>query len=239
MKVAKHKKLYCYTQEKWLPKADKFNWWEQNTIMRYVISDHMLQRGNQYEIAENLGLNIYKYFEQYWTTPYTDIQPEEEKNTGNIVTEEVNIACHGYHGLYQMLPFLEDGHVLVFNFTIEFDTEDCEGYIEDEFNEVEPIEDPDYFAKQEFWAVNRYDDVLMGWKDDKPWWNIDDGYVKWDVSDRSVGAIIENTSPIFPMFPQSLTDEHGVEKPYKVTIKIEGKYYCHSHDYTENKDVLK
>ena len=70
--------------------------------------------------------------------------------------------------------------------------------------------------------MKRYDNIFMGWKNNKPYREFDffDGNNKWDVNDRATAALVDNTSPIFPLFPQSKIDDHGVEIPYKTTIKI-------------------
>lgn len=237
MKVSKHIRLYCYTQEKWLPKENPIDW-RQNTILRYVITNHILERGNEYELARNQNINIQDVHTKYWHPAYLN-EDKIIEDDNNTTIEEISIACNGYHGLYQLLPFLEDGHVLEFNFTVEFDTDDCDTFDEDNFNSIEPIQDPDYFTKQTFWAVNRYDDIFMGWKNEKPYWKIDDSHIVWDVNDRAAAALVENTSPIFPLFPQSKYDDHGVELPYKVTIKIEGKYRRCAYDPITKKDILK
>lgn len=231
MKVTKHKRLYCYTQEKWLPKADKFDNF-QDKKLRYVISDHILEEENQYEAAKKQNISIWQFFENNWFSP-------NFASVNDVVTEEVNIACHGYHGLYHLLPFIDSDVVLEFNFSVEFETEECGSYDEDECKEVEPIEDPDFTAKQQFWAVNRYDDILMGWKDDKPYWEIDDGYVKWDVGDRGAAAFVDRNSPIYPLFPRSEFDDHGAEKPYKVTVRVDGRYLHQHYDSETGKFILK
>jgi len=231
MKVTKHKRLYCYTQEKWLPKANKFDNF-QDKKLRYVISDHILEEENEYEVANKQNVSIWQFFENNWFSP-------NFASVDDVVTEEVNIACNGYHGLYHLLPLIDSNVVLEFNFSVEFEIEECGSYDEDECKEVEPIEDPDFTAKQQFWTVNRYDDILMGWKNDKPYWEIDDGHIKWDVDNRGAAALVDRKSPIYPLFPQSEYDDHSVEKPYKVIVRVEGRYLHQQYDSETGKFILK
>lgn len=226
------KRLYAYPQEMWLPKRD-VALYGQNTKRRYVIADRVLDMGNEYEMAREQGVDIHKFFENNWLPVLPDI--------GDAVTEEVNIARGGYHGLFQLLPFLNKYHVLEFTFSVEYDADDCEDFdgSEDGAAVVEPIEDPDFSARQCFWAVNRYDDILLGHGDDKPNWEIDNGYVKWDVGDREAGAMLDKeNSFVFGLFPYSKTDEHGVEMPYRVTVRVEGKYRRHRYNYATKKHEI-
>ena len=236
MKVSKHIRLYCYVQHKWLPKENPMDW-RTNIIRRYVITNQFFELGNNYEIARKKNVKINDVEYKYWYPAYLN-EDKIIEDDNNTTIEEISIACYGYHGLYQLLPFLEQGHALEFNFTLEFDTDDCDSYDKENFNTVEPIEDPDYTTKQTFWAVNRYDNILMGWKNYKPFWRIDDGHIEWDVDYRAAAALVEDTSLIFPLFPKSKYDDHGVELPYKVTVKIEGKYRISTYDPITKKTIL-
>lgn len=131
-----------------------------------------------------------------------------------------------WSGLRKLLPYLGDTRNVPVLMTIVFNKNDVSDYPEEfEIEKYEQPENYNFHTYDTFWAIShRYKNWMMSRKENDIDWEIDDGYVKYDVSDRDDGVLIYEYGPLCEFLPDSLSNsEHGTEKPFEIKIIIDAQ----------------
>ena len=168
-----------------------------------------------HEIMSDKKMNVqYKFDLQKW-----EYFPTYENEKANKDFYDFS----GWNGLRKIFPFIDrDGNVecLV---TIIFDSKDVddwdETYVVDKYTYENELYN--FHAESDYFVVETgYNEFMLCKGKNTLFWDVDDGYVKWDC-DRGNGGIIFNNSPLLDMFPHSKYDGHSVNIPYKCKIIVD------------------
>ena len=213
MEVKKSVKLYLYRQELSLgdDKTSHFNI-DTNNKIRYILSPYPLIAGNIYDDIRLNETTYNEWIKSNWYPIFTNFNRED-----CLIIEETH--CGGWNGLFNMLPILNSNMFAELKLTASYNSD-----YKDEDVTCDDIGIINYMATHNCYVLKEgYDELMLGWEDDKPFYKLDDGYVKWDVVYRHSATSIYKFRPLVDLFMDNSYDGNGAEKPYKATIKIEGK----------------
>ena len=129
----------------------------------------------------------------------------------------------GWNGLRKIFPFVDRDSNVECLVTVIFDSKDTCGYDDEcQIDEYEKMEELyNFHAESDYYAVSKDNgDIMLCRGDNSLFWEIDDGYIKWDCN-REEGGLIWGDSPLKELFPESETDYHSVGKPYKLKIIVD------------------
>ena len=112
-------------------------------------------------------------------------------------------------------------------FTAEYEANIADAYVEEilekQKNDIRDLLDKiNHTAIYECYVLKRgLDDVMLGWEDDIPFYELDDGYVKWDIHDRTNATSLFLDKNLCDLFDDNTEyDENGEYVPYKATVTI-------------------
>jgi len=126
-----------------------------------------------------------------------------------------------------MLPVLNNKMCAEVVFTAEYDADIADAYVEKilekQKNDLRDLLNKiNHIATYECYVLKRRkDDVMLGWENDIPFYELDDGYVKWDVHNRANATLLFLKKSLCDLFDDNTEyDENGEYVPYKATITI-------------------
>ena len=224
MKIKNQTLMYLYRQEKLLGHdKDSCCNVDNNNKIRYILSPYELKPdyGKMYaDMKENKGMTYDDWFSKNWY-PYFS-------NFDQKVCETIEeTQCGGWNGLFNMLPVLNNKMCAEVVFTAEYDADIADDYVE-KILEKQKYDIRDLLGKINHTAAyecyvlkRRMDDVMLGWQNDIPFYELDDGYVKWDVQDRANATLLFLKESLCDLFDDNTEyDENGEYVPYKATVTI-------------------
>ena len=213
MEITRQKKFYLYRQT---IRIGEYKGSHYDHQIRYILSEVPLKEESMYDVMEKKKISDYnEFFKRYWM-PCFNI--EDNKCAMEYVTHD-----GGWNGIYAMLPQLGQHQMCELIITVKYESAHVVGA---ENHLIEPLDKINYTAEHDFYAVLRsYDDLMLGYGDDEPFYEFDDDHIEWDVPDRS-SAQLSMYKPICELFAYSNdSDGFGVPVPYKCIVKIEGNIH--------------
>lgn len=209
MEITRQKKFYLYRQT---IRIGEYHGHYYDHQVRYVLSETPLKEESMYDIMEKEKIKDYDtFFRRHWMPCLNE---KEVECATEYVTHD-----DGWNGLYAMMPQLGRRQVCEMIITVKYDSNNTTGA---ENCLIEPLDSINYTTEHEFRAVlPEYGSLMLGYGDDEPSYEFDEGHIKWDVLDRA-SAQSSSYKPICELFADSNCDEHCVPIPYKCTIRIEG-----------------
>lgn len=129
----------------------------------------------------------------------------------------------GWNGLRKIFPFIDRDKNVECLVTVIFESKDVESWNDkcriDSYCQEKELYN--FHAESDYFVVDKdYNDFMLCKGKNSLFWDIDDGYIKWDCN-REEGGIIFDDSPLLDMFPHSNTDSHSVGIPYKCRIIVD------------------
>ena len=168
-----------------------------------------------HEIMSDKKMNIqYKFGLQKW-----EYFPTYENKEAKTDFYDFN----GWNGLRKIFPFIDRDSNVECLITVIFNAKDVCCYNDEcQIDTYEKMEELcNFHAESEFYAVSKDNgDIMLCKGKNSLYWDINDGYVKWDCN-REDGGLIWDDSPIKELFPESKTDSHSVGIPYKLKIIVD------------------
>ena len=141
-------------------------------------------------------------------------------------TKEAEIDFYdfsGWNGLRKIFPFIDRDENVECLVTIIFESKDVDNWDETCLVDKYTYENElyNFHAESDYFVVEtRYNEFMLCKGKNTLFWDVDDGYVKWDC-DRENGGIILDDSPLIDMFPLSKQDGNSVNIPYKCKIIVD------------------
>lgn len=172
-----------------------------DVVHHEIMSDKKLER------KEQQGKNKWDYYPDY-------------------ETKGVNVDFYDYkswNGLRKIFPYVDRDKNIECLVTVIFESKDVESWEEDCVIDsyTQEKELYNFHAESDYYVVEtRYDDFMLCKNENSLYWEIDDGYIKWDCHRENGGLIFDN-SPLLKIFPHSKYDGHSVNKPYKCRIIVD------------------
>lgn len=224
MKIKNQTLLYLYRQEKLLGHDNESCCnIDKNNKIRYILSPYELKSdyGKMYaDMKENKEMTYDDWFSKNWYPTFSNFDPKVCK-----IIEETH--SEGWNGLFNMLPVLNNEMRAEVVFTVEYDADIADDYVEEilekQKDDIRDLLDKiNHTAIYECYVLKRHiDDVMLGWEDDIPFYELDDEYVKWDVHDRSNATLLFLDKNLCDLFDDNTEyDENGEYVPYKATVTI-------------------
>ena len=224
MKIKNQILLYLYRQEKCLGHDnDSCCNVDENHKIHYILSPYELKPdyGKMYnDIKENKGMTYDDWFSENWYPFFSNFDPKDCKTI-----EETH--CAGWNGLFNMLPVLNNNMCAEVVFTVEYEANIADVYVEEilekQKDDIRDLLDKiNHIATYECYVLKCHmDDVMLGWEDDIPFYELDDGYVKWDVHNRANATSLFLKEFLCDLFDDNTEyDENGEYVPYKATVII-------------------
>lgn len=195
-KIILQKKVYLHSQRRQETEEvyPVTNW--RDWILQSILTE------DQVTVNYNFKRKDYEFYPEYKTN---------SKSARHI--------C-GWSGLRKMFPFVYDDYNVECLVTIIVSSKKYvnKNYLVDKYNKP----DANFHAEGTFFIVDIGNGFMMSKDKDKLFYEIDDGYVKWDVSDRKNGALIYDCHPLYDMIPEpEERDEHGELIPYEAKIIVD------------------
>jgi hypothetical protein len=224
MKIKNQTLMYLYRQEKCLghDKEGCCNV-DENHKIRYILSPYELKPdyGKMYtDMKENKEMTYDDWFSKNWYPYFSNFYPKDCE-----IIEETH--CEGWDGLFNMLPVLNNGMCAEVVFTAEYEADIADDYVEEilekQKDDIRDLLDKiNHTATYECYVLKRrLDDVMLGWENDIPFYELDDGYVKWDVHNRANATLLFLKKSLCDLFDDNTEyDENGEYVPYKATVTI-------------------
>ena len=131
-----------------------------------------------------------------------------------------------WSGLRKLLPYLGDTRNVPVLMTIVFNSNEVSEYPEEyQTDKYERPDDYNFHAQDTFWAIShRYKNWMMSRKENMIDWEVEDGYIKYDVLNRDDGVLVFEYGPLSEFLPDSRNDgDHGTEKPFEMQIFIDAQ----------------
>lgn len=224
MKIKNQTLLYLYRQEKLLGHDnDSCCNIDKNNKIRYILSPYELKPdyGKMYaDIKENEGMSYDDWFSKNWYPYFSNFNAKDCKTI-----EETH--CEDFNGLFNMLPVLNYKMRAEVVFTAEYEADIADDYVEEilekQKDDIRDLLDRiNHIATYECYVLKRgLDDVMLGWENDIPFYELEDGHVKWDVRDRENATLLFLEKNLCNLFDDNTEyDENGEYVPYKATVTI-------------------
>lgn len=212
MEITKQKKFYLYRQT---IRIGEYHGCYYDHQIRYILSETPLKEESMYDIMKAQNIKDYDtFFKMFWT-PCFNLE-------GASYDMEYVSYDSGWSGLYAILPQLNSGRqVCEMIITVKYNYPNNH----EKSHTIKPLKNINYMAERDFSAVLiSYDHLMLGIGNDAPFYEFENGHIKWDVHNRE-DAFLSTYKPICDLFVTNEFDEHGVQIPYKCTVKIEGNIY--------------
>lgn len=221
MKIKNQTLLYLYRQEKLLDHdKDSCCNVDNNYKIRYILSPYELKPdyGKMYaDMKENKEMTYDGWFSKNWYPTFSNFNPKD-----CTMIEETH--CDGWNGLFNMLPVLNNKMCAEVVFTAEYEADIADDYVEEilekQKDDIRDLLDRiNHIATYECYVLKRgLDDVMLGWENDIPFYELEDGYVKWDVHNRENATLLFLDKNLCNLFDDNI--EYDEYVPYKATVTI-------------------
>ena len=201
-KIILQKRVYLHAQRRQEIKEPypNNNW--RDWITQSVLTEQ------QVKVNYNFNKKDYEFYPEFKT--------ESDSKTARSIT--------GWNGLRKMFPFVDDDYNVECLVTIIVPKNDVcnidENFVIDEYKQDNELYN--FHTEGTFFITETGHGIMMSKEKNMLFWETDDGYVKWDVGDRSNGASIYDDHPLYDMIPVPYNnDEHGECIPYEAKVIVD------------------